>query len=107
MECRLTDSSYCGRIWVDIEYTHENAIKRQRNIPIGWIPIMLRSELCHLSGRNEKELARMGECPMDPGGYFVVKGTEKVILVQEQLSKNRIIVMTDPKKDVVTAEVTS
>lgn len=44
---------------------------------------------------------------MDPGGYFVVKGTEKVILVQEQLSKNRIIVMTDPKKDVVTAEVTS
>lgn len=68
---------------------------------------MLRSDLCHLKGKNEAELARMGECPMDPGGYFVVRGTEKVILVQEQLSKNRIIVMTDPKKDSVTAEVTS
>lgn len=36
----------------------------------------------------------MGECPLDPGGYFVVKGTEKVILIQEQLSKNRIIIDT-------------
>ena len=31
----------------------------------------------------------MGECPIDPGGYFIVKGQEKVILIQEQLSKNR------------------
>jgi len=49
----------------------------------------------------------MSECPLDPGGYFVVKGTEKVILVQEQLSKNRIIVETDPVKGVVQASCTS
>jgi DNA-directed RNA polymerase III subunit RPC2 len=49
----------------------------------------------------------MTECPLDPGGYFVVKGTEKVILVQEQLSKNRIIVETDEKKGLVQASVTS
>lgn len=48
----------------------------------------------------------MTECPLDPGGYFVVKGTEKVILVQEQLSKNRIIVETDAKKALVQASVT-
>jgi DNA-directed RNA polymerase III subunit RPC2 len=47
-----------------------------------------------LTGKNEEELARVGECPLDPGGYFVVKGTEKVILIQEQLSKNRIIIDT-------------
>jgi DNA-directed RNA polymerase III subunit RPC2 len=47
-----------------------------------------------LTGRSEEELARVGECPLDPGGYFVVKGTEKVILIQEQLSKNRIIIDT-------------
>ncbi|KAJ2934552.1 hypothetical protein H1R20_g2527, partial [Candolleomyces eurysporus] len=47
------------------------------------------------------------KCPLDPGGYFVVKGTEKVILVQEQLSKNRIIVETDPVKGVVQASCTS
>jgi DNA-directed RNA polymerase III subunit RPC2 len=107
MECRLTDSTYSGQILVDVEYTEEDRIKRKKNVPIGKIPIMLRSELCHLQGRSEAELAKMGECPMDPGGYFVVKGTEKVILVQEQLSKNRILVMTDSKNDTVTAEVTS
>ncbi|KLT43758.1 beta and beta-prime subunits of DNA dependent RNA-polymerase [Cutaneotrichosporon oleaginosum] len=107
MECRLTDNTYSGGIYVDIEYTHEDKIRKQQGIHIGQLPIMLRSDLCHLANRGEAELARMGECPLDPGGYFVVKGTEKVILVQEQLSKNRIIVMADPKKDVVTAEVTS
>ncbi|WWD16953.1 hypothetical protein CI109_101385 [Kwoniella shandongensis] len=107
MECRLTDSTYSAPIFVDIEYQGEEKRNKQRGVQIGMLPVMLRSDLCHLSGRNEAELARMGECPMDPGGYFVVKGTEKVILVQEQLSKNRIIVMRDSKKDEVMAEVTS
>lgn len=107
MECRLTDNTYSGGIYVDIEYTHEDKIRKQQGILIGSLPVMLRSSLCHLADKSEPDLARMGECPLDPGGYFVVKGTEKVILVQEQLSKNRIIVMTDPRKDVVTAEVTS
>lgn len=38
-------------------------------------------------------------------GYFVVSGTEKVILMQEQLSKNRIIVENDHKGD-LTSSVT-
>jgi DNA-directed RNA polymerase III subunit RPC2 len=58
---------------------------------------MLRSHACVLNGKDEAELARYGECPLDPGGYFIVKGTEKVILIQEQLSKNRIIIDTDSK----------
>ena len=29
------------------------------------------------------------------GGYFITRGTEKVILIQEQLSKNRMIVEVD------------
>jgi DNA-directed RNA polymerase beta subunit len=108
MECRLTDTTYAGEIKVDIEFTTEggNPVRR-KGVVIGRMPIMLRSNLCHLKGRDEGALAKMGECPLDPGGYFVVKGTEKVILVQEQLSKNRILVMADPKNDCVTAEVTS
>lgn len=56
------------------------------------MPIMLRSSNCVLTDKSEFELAKMDECPLDPGGYFVVKGLEKVILIQEQLSKNRMIV---------------
>nr|ODO04045.1 DNA-directed RNA polymerase III subunit RPC2 [Cryptococcus depauperatus CBS 7855] len=107
MECRLTDSTYMAPIMVDVEYMGEDRRNKQRGVIIGSLPVMLRSDLCNLKGRNETDLAKMGECPMDPGGYFVVKGTEKVILVQEQLSKNRILVMKDKAKDEVTAEVTS
>lgn len=39
------------------------------------------------------------------GGYFVANGTEKVILIQEQLSKNRIIVEAD-KKGTIGCSVT-
>jgi DNA-directed RNA polymerase III subunit RPC2 len=41
----------------------------------------------------------MKECPCDPGGYFVVKGVEKAILIQEQLSKNRVIIELDTNKN--------
>ncbi|KDN36391.1 beta and beta-prime subunits of DNA dependent RNA-polymerase [Tilletiaria anomala UBC 951] len=106
-ECRLRDITYSAPIFVDVEYTRGGKIIRRRHIEIGRIPIMLRSNKCVLAGKTEKELAQLNECPLDPGGYFVVKGTEKVILVQEQLSKNRIIVEADTKKGIVLASVTS
>lgn len=53
---------------------------------------MLRSSNCVLTNKSEYELAKMNECPLDPGGYFVVKGQEKVILIQEQLAKNKMII---------------
>src|SRR5436190_24391827 len=68
---------------------------------------MLKSSKCVLTNKTEADMALLKECPLDPGGYFIINGTEKVILVQEQLSKNRIIVETDPKKDIVQASVTS
>jgi DNA-directed RNA polymerase III subunit RPC2 len=67
---------------------------------------MLRSANCVLANKSEREMCFLSECPLDPGGYFIVNGTEKVILVQEQLSKNRVIVETEPKKDMVQASVT-
>merc|ERR1739842_5206 len=47
------------------------------------------------------------ECPLDPGGYFVVRGTEKVILIQEQLSKNRMMVDHDSKGNVACSVTSS
>ncbi|TKY56059.1 DNA-directed RNA polymerase III subunit RPC2 [Spatholobus suberectus] len=99
--CRLSDQTYAAPIYVDIEYmkgSRNNPEKeRKTDVLIGRMPIMLRSCCCVLYGRDEAELAKLGECPLDPGGYFVIKGTEKVILIQEQLSKNRIIIDTDKK----------
>ncbi|GJM89953.1 hypothetical protein PR202_ga06184 [Eleusine coracana subsp. coracana] len=67
---RLTDCTYSAPVTVDIEYI--------RDVVIAYMPIMLRSRTCILNGKDEAELARLGECPLDPGGYFVVKGTERI-----------------------------
>ena len=111
-QCRLRDMTYAGPITVDVEYTRGKEIvtRQAKNgvggVVIGRIPLMLRSSRCVLTGKNEDELARLGECPLDPGGYFIVKGVEKVILIQEQLSKNRIIIEVDAKGE-IGASVTS
>ncbi|AGO12973.1 AaceriADL275Cp [[Ashbya] aceris (nom. inval.)] len=106
-ECRLRDMTYSAPIFVDIEYTRGRSIVLHKDVEIGKMPIMLRSNKCILNGASEEVMAKLNECPLDPGGYFIVNGTEKVILVQEQLSKNRIIVEADEKKAIVQASVTS
>lgn len=106
-ECRLRDLTYAAPIYVDIEYLRCDKRVNRKNLCIGRMPIMLQSSNCCLSKCvNDIELARLMECPLDPGGYFVVKGQEKVILMQEQLSKNRMIVEQD-NTGCITCQVTS
>ncbi|WPK22911.1 hypothetical protein PUMCH_000133 [Australozyma saopauloensis] len=106
-KCRLRDMDYTAPIYADIEYVRGTKVIRNRNVPLGDMPIMLRSKSCVLDGLNSQEMAAREECPIDPGGYFIINGTERVILIQEQLSKNRIIVEADEKKGIVQASVTS
>ncbi|KAL8698735.1 MAG: hypothetical protein Q9224_001717 [Gallowayella concinna] len=105
-ECRLRDSTYAAPILVDIAYWRGMREIRRKKVLIGRMPIMLRSSNCVLNGKSEQEMASLHECPLDPGGYFIVNGTEKVILVQEQMSKNRVIVEVE-KNNIVQASVTS
>ncbi|OWP03891.1 DNA-directed rna polymerase III subunit [Marssonina coronariae] len=106
-ECRLRDLTYAAPIRVNVRYIRGKQIIYRNDIAIGRLPIMLRSSKCRLAGKDDHQMAHMNECALDPGGYFIVNGTEKVILVQEQLSKNRVIVETDVKKGIVSASVTS
>ncbi|KAL2915844.1 DNA-directed RNA polymerase III complex subunit Rpc2 [Polyrhizophydium stewartii] len=105
-ECRLRDITYAGTITVDIEYVRGKQIITKKGIDIGRMPIMLKSSRCVLNNKSPDEVAKLGECPLDPGGYFIIRGVEKVILIQEQLSKNRIIVETD-RMGCICANVTS
>ncbi|KAH8738499.1 hypothetical protein FG386_001881 [Cryptosporidium ryanae] len=106
MMCRMRDLTYAAPIYVDVDYVRGNSVVRKKNVEIGRIPVMLRSKVCILHGKNSSEMIKLNECPHDPGGYFIVKGTEKAILMQEQLSKNRIIVELDNKHN-YCATVTS
>lgn len=107
MECRLRDMTYAAPILVDIQYIRDKQRIVRKNVPLGRMPVMLKSSKCRLAGANNTEMEEMNECPLDPGGYFIIGGTEKVILIQEQLSKNRIIVEADEKNNIISASVTS
>ncbi|XP_012274879.1 DNA-directed RNA polymerase III subunit RPC2 isoform X2 [Orussus abietinus] len=102
-ECRLRDLNYSAPITVDIEYTRGHQRIIRNNLLIGRMPIMLRSSNCVLTGKSHFELAKMNECPHDPGGYFVVNGQEKVILIQEQLLRNRVILEDDSKGCIIAS----
>ena len=86
---------YWGKIGQSSSYDEKNkqgfknfilALGYKKDVIIGRIPIMLRSSKCILTGKSPKQLAQLKECEYDPGGYFVVKGVERVILMQEQLN---------------------
>ncbi|XP_046739859.1 DNA-directed RNA polymerase III subunit RPC2 isoform X1 [Diprion similis] len=102
-ECRLRDLNYSAPISVDIEYTRGNQRIIRNSLLIGRMPIMLRSSNCVLNNKSHFELAKMNECPHDPGGYFVINGQEKVILIQEQKLRNRIILEEDNKGCIVSS----
>jgi DNA-directed RNA polymerase III subunit RPC2 len=82
-------------------------VEVRKNVKIGRMPVMVGSSRCHLRGKDERELANLQECPYDPRGYFVINGTEKVILIQEQMIENRILVERNPKLDTIVANVIS
>lgn len=70
---------------------------------------MLRSSYCTLYQNSEKDLTELGECPYDQGGYFIINGSEKVLIAQEKMSTNHVYVFKkrQPNKFAYVAEVRS
>ena len=63
-----------------------------KNVAIGSIPIMLHSDICILKNQGSSILSKLGECPYDTGGYFIIDGKEKVIIAQEKIVTNKLFV---------------
>lgn len=55
---------------------------------VGKMPMMLKSQYCNLKGFGEAELYQLNECPYDQGGYFIINGSEKVLIAQERSAAN-------------------
>lgn len=58
----------------------------------GKVPIMLRSTFCILRDLQEQDLYDLNECPYDSGGYFIINGSEKVLIAQERMATNHVYV---------------
>lgn len=76
---------------------------------VGRIPIMVRSNFCPTSRMTPAEQQQIGECPMDMGGYFVINGSEKVLIAQERMAGNYVYVFEKAQPSNVShvAELTS
>ncbi|KAJ8522034.1 hypothetical protein ONZ45_g1355 [Pleurotus djamor] len=59
---------------------------------IGKVPIMLRSTFCILRDLQDQDLFDLNECPYDSGGYFIINGSEKVLIAQERMATNHVYV---------------
>ena len=80
IEARLRKITYSSPIFIDVS-AHINGVQRESfTTQIGNLPIMLKSKWCHLHKMNREELVQKGEDPDEPGGYFIINGTEKVLI---------------------------
>lgn len=63
-------------------------MEESREITIGRLPVMVKSNLCWMS-EVEK-----GDCEFDHGGYFLIKGAEKVSFIHDLLAYICVLFVT-------------
>src|SRR6187549_558613 len=95
VEARLRNLTYGSPIMLECSIVEDEKILESRFIHIGDIPVMVKSNACILHNLPDTKLVELGEDPKDPGGYFVINGSERVIIGLEDLSYNKIIVDTE------------
>lgn len=92
MESRLRSITYSSPINIEIS-AHIDGVQRESfTTQIGKLPIMLKSKYCHLAGLHDEELIQKGEDPGDMGGYFILNGNERVLIIVEDLAANRVFI---------------
>jgi DNA-directed RNA polymerase II subunit RPB2 len=100
-EARLRNFTYSSTMTVDINIKYQirsgeklenihTIYKVLPKIHIGKIPIMLKSNICVLNQYKHNTAALTGECHLDPGGYFIINGSEKTCLGQERAAENKV-----------------
>lgn len=79
-ECRERRATYRGRFRGRLEYRiNDDGPWKESVREFGHVPIMLRTNRCHLEHLSPKELVNKREETEELGGYFIVNGNEKLI----------------------------
>jgi len=105
-EARLRGLVYRAPVFIDVSSKQYKLNERKQIDPteepvnqeglsqtlLCYVPIMLRSKYCILHKKTDLDLTKVGECVYDQGGYFVINGSEKVMVAQERMSNNHVYV---------------
>ena len=113
-EARERQFTYSAASYVDVEFefrvrdpelsTHKVTIPQ---VPLGKIPVMVGSKLCVLKMYSHLPPEATGECMKDPKAYFIINGSEKVVLGQERPASNKIFCFPPAAGKPLTAEMKS
>ncbi|KAJ9127156.1 DNA-dependent RNA polymerase II [Naganishia onofrii] len=105
---RLSENRHSNREpqWIEDEIYPDVDLEKAY---VGRVPIMVRSDFCITNNVSTDTLYEIGECPLDMGGYFIVNGSEKVLIAQERMAGNFLYVFAkaQPSAASHTAEITS
>ncbi|KXA89684.1 DNA-directed RNA polymerase subunit B, partial [candidate division MSBL1 archaeon SCGC-AAA259D14] len=104
---RLRNLNYSAPLFLEMTLVEDGEEGDYEEVYIGDLPVMVKSDICVLSSLSEEEKIEAGADPLDPGGYFIVNGTERVLVTQEDLASNRILVERGGRGETQVAKVFS
>jgi DNA-directed RNA polymerase subunit B len=87
-EARLRGLTYSAPVELEVTIKQAGQLE-SHEVEIGRIPIIVKSDVCNLNGMNKEELLQNYIDPLDPGGYFIINGNERVIVMAEDLAENQ------------------
>jgi len=101
-EARLRNITYAAPVFMEMSIMkggdqEETRVVDSTETKVGRMPIMVGSSKCNIHGFSEQELIDIGEDPADPGGYFIVNGSERVLMTSEDLAPNKILAEYDTR----------
>lgn len=99
-EARLRNLTYAAPIHLEITVKKDGQVDSE-TVEIGKIPVMVKSEVCNTHGMSREELIKNYHDPLDPGGYFIIKGNERVMTLAEDLAENQPFIETNIKDELV------
>ena len=92
MIARLRNLTYSAPLSAKVVIKKDGNVLYEDEVPVCSLPIMVRSRIDPTSSMSKEELVGIGEDWRDPGGYFIINGSERVIVAQEDLAPNRVFV---------------
>src|SRR3989338_2034950 len=90
-EARLRDLTYSAPINIELTIKKDGQTDSEV-VEIGKIPIMIKSKACNTYGMSYEELISNYNDPQDPGGYFIIKGNERIMIMAEDLAENQFLI---------------
>jgi len=87
-EARIRGMTYAAPIFLEISIKQEGRYENEE-VEIGSIPIIVKSNVCNTTDMSDEELIENGIDKIDPGGYFIINGNERIIIMAEDLAENQ------------------